>query len=106
MPSKASTALTDFITGIHDDKLKDIGESQHTIVKDTDFRLDMQGMTTAQPNKKPPVPSKYNLQVQINRQTKISTLKKHQPATVATYLADKKDDPATIRAGLLKGRNI
>ena len=63
-------------------------------------------MTTAQPNKKPPVPSKYNLQVQINKQTKISTLKKHQPATVATYLADKSDTPATIRAGLLKGRNI
>ena len=47
MPSKASTALTDFITGIHDDKLKDIGESQHTIVKDRDFRLDMQGVSTA-----------------------------------------------------------
>ena len=47
MPNKASTALVDFITGISDDKLKDIGESQHTIVKDTDFRLDMQGVSTA-----------------------------------------------------------
>ena len=47
MPSKASTALTDFITGIRDDKLKDIGESQHTIVKDRDFRLDMQGVSAA-----------------------------------------------------------
>ena len=47
MPNKASTALVDFITGISDDKLKDIGESQHTIVKDPDFRLDMQGVSTA-----------------------------------------------------------
>ena len=44
---KASKALTAFIKGIPDDKLKDIGESQHTIVKDRDFRLDMQGVSAA-----------------------------------------------------------
>ena len=44
---KASKALTAFIKGIHDDKLKDIGESQHTIYQDTDFRLDMQGVSTS-----------------------------------------------------------
>lgn len=63
-------------------------------------------MTTAQPKKKPPVPSKYNLQVQINKQTKIPTLKKHQPATVSTYLADKTDTPAMIKAALLKNKTI
>lgn len=63
-------------------------------------------MTTAQPNKKPPVPSKHNLQVQINKQTTISTLKKYQPATVSTYLANTTDDPATIREGLIAGMTI
>lgn len=63
-------------------------------------------MTTPQPTKKPPVPSKYNLQVQINRQTTISTLKKHQPATVSTYLADKSATPAVIRQGLLDAMAI
>ena len=44
---KASKALTAFIKGIPDDKLKDIGESQHTIYQDTDFRLDMQGVSAS-----------------------------------------------------------
>ena len=60
-------------------------------------------MTTAQPHKKPPVPSRHNLQVQINKQTTISTLKKLQPATVSIYIANKTDSPAIIRQGLLDG---
>ncbi len=60
-------------------------------------------MTTAQPTKKPPVPSKYNLQVQINKQTTISTLKKHQPATVSIFVANITDSAATIQKGLLDG---
>ena len=60
-------------------------------------------MTTAQPHKKPPVPSRHNLQVQINKQTTISTLKKLQPATVSIYIANETDSPAIIRQGLLDG---
>ncbi|KAI1788568.1 hypothetical protein LXA43DRAFT_633266 [Ganoderma leucocontextum] len=120
---KATKALLAFINGIPDDKLKDIGESQHTIYQDSDFRLDMQGVSTPSELSSQSVvewcgshclflqmtsgePKRYNLQVQINKQTTISTLKKHQPATVAIYLANKTDSPATIRQGLLSGMKI
>ncbi len=42
---KASKALVAFINGIPDAKLTGISQSPHTIHQDTDFRLDMQGVS-------------------------------------------------------------
>lgn len=43
---KASKALQAFINGIPDAKLTGISQSPGTIYHDTDFRLDMQGVST------------------------------------------------------------
>ncbi|MCJ1468751.1 hypothetical protein MMC07_007381 [Pseudocyphellaria aurata] len=49
-----------------------------TIYNDDNFRLDMQGMTTSS--------KEFNLQVQVNKQTKIPTLKHARGATVRKVL--------------------
>ncbi|KAI0346108.1 hypothetical protein BDW22DRAFT_1425635 [Trametopsis cervina] len=95
---KADKALVAFINAIPDDKLTAIPTNTGTLYRDTDFRLDMQGMTTGNPQR-------HNLQVQINKQTTISTLKKHAPATVSTYLSAPGATAATVREGLLQGRS-
>jgi hypothetical protein len=51
-------------------------------------------------------PQQYNLQVQVNNQTSISTLKKVAPKTVAKYLASSGDTAATVRQGLIDGMLI
>lgn len=51
-------------------------------------------------------PPKHNLQVQINNQTSISTLKKLAPKTVAKYLSNSGDAAATVRKGLQDGMLI
>lgn len=110
---KATKALKAFIEGIPDTSLARLSMSAGTIYSDTDFRLDMQGvripipfdqiyllltcvqMTTAQ---------EHNLQVQVNKGTSISTLKKVAPATVAGPVLVPSGSPwsaADIRAQLL-----
>ncbi|KAI0315671.1 hypothetical protein OF83DRAFT_1265903, partial [Amylostereum chailletii] len=64
---RASKALEAFINSIPDAKLTGLSTGAATLYKDTDFRLDMQGMTSDKPQK-------FNLQVQINNGTSISTL--------------------------------
>ncbi|KAF8448151.1 hypothetical protein BGX38DRAFT_1093445 [Terfezia claveryi] len=95
---KASKALREFINGIPDNKINPPPGAAGTIVSDENFRLDMQGLTSGKPQK-------FNLQVQINSQTSISTIKKLAPKTVATYLTptDNPGTPAQIRAGLING---
>lgn len=44
MPSKAKKSLIAFLEDIPDGKLHDIPENQHTIAKDTNWRLDMQNV--------------------------------------------------------------
>ncbi|EME38205.1 hypothetical protein DOTSEDRAFT_114070, partial [Dothistroma septosporum NZE10] len=61
---KAKKSLEAFINGIPDSKLTGLPTTIQTLYKDTDFRLDMQG-------------------VQVNKGTGISTLKKTAPKTVA-----------------------
>lgn len=46
-------------------------------------------------------PGKHNLQVQVNNQIGISTLKRETGKTVATYIAAKGAKAATIREGLI-----
>ncbi|KAM0259449.1 hypothetical protein ACHAQJ_003344 [Trichoderma viride] len=92
---KASKSLKAFIDEIPDSSLTGLSTSPGTIYSDTDFRLDMQGMTTAQ---------EHNLQVQINKNTTISTLKKFAPKTVAGPVLVPSNSPssaADIRAQLL-----
>jgi hypothetical protein len=92
---KATKLLKAFINGIPDHVLIGISTNPGKIWADTDFRLDMQGMTSAQ---------QHNLQVQINNGTTISTLKKFAPQTVAGPVLAPSDDsmtPAEIRAQLL-----
>ncbi|PUU82922.1 hypothetical protein B9Z19DRAFT_966241 [Tuber borchii] len=87
----AKKSLQNFINdGIPASKLTGFPESAGTIYSDQNFRLDMQGKTTD---------GKYNLQIQINRGTKLTTLKKAAPATVAgPVLATGTESAETIRA--------
>ncbi|KAI0490146.1 hypothetical protein F4859DRAFT_523957 [Xylaria cf. heliscus] len=72
----ADDSLRDFINGIPDSKLQYFSPSDTTIYSNTNFRLDMQGITSGSPRC-------YNLQIQVNYATKITTLKKAAPQTVA-----------------------
>lgn len=49
-------------------------------------------------------PQKYEIQVQINKETAVSTLKKVAPSTVSTALVPDDDSmtPAQVREELLK----
>ncbi|KAF5963800.1 hypothetical protein FBULB1_13168 [Fusarium bulbicola] len=92
---KASKELKGFINEIPDSSLNALPSNPGTIRKTTDFRLDMQGMTTD---------GKHNLQVQVNNGTTISTLKKVAPKTVAgpaLVPSDGSWTAADIRAELL-----
>ncbi|ETS84909.1 hypothetical protein PFICI_02934 [Pestalotiopsis fici W106-1] len=92
---KANKSLKEFINNIPDSVLEALPTAPGKMYSDTNFRLDMQGMTTA---------GEHNLQVQVNNQTTISTLKKHAPKTVAGPVLVPKGnttDAATIRASLL-----
>jgi len=53
-------------------------------------------------------PKEHNLQVQINKETTITSLKKSAPQTVATLLVSKDDPPsaATIRDNLIANITI
>lgn len=95
---KASDALTDFIDDIPAGRLTGLPTNPGTIYSTDDFRLDMQGvssipgsenlrqeancclqLTTATKNQ----PQAHNLQIQVNKQTKVKQLQKLAPATVA-----------------------
>lgn len=88
---KARKAFEEFVAGIPDDKLSGLSNQSQTIYKDEIFRLDMQGMTS--------FPHSFNLQVQINRQTKVTSLKKAAPSTVSIVLVP---DPQTMMVQNLK----
>ncbi|KAK8076917.1 hypothetical protein PG996_003087 [Apiospora saccharicola] len=93
---KNTKRVKEFIESIPDSKLAGFSKNTGLIYKDNDFRLDMQGMTTGNPQK-------HNLQVQINKETTVTSLKKAAPATVA--MAHVPDDesmtPQQIRDALI-----
>ncbi|KAJ5225133.1 hypothetical protein N7468_006358 [Penicillium chermesinum] len=98
---KASKALKAFIVGIPDGKLSGFTSGEHTLYSDADFRLDNQGLTTGDPQY-------YNLHVQINNQTTISTLQREKGATIANTLVptDGSWTPEQIRVALLANMKI
>ncbi|KAK0749881.1 hypothetical protein B0T18DRAFT_427932 [Schizothecium vesticola] len=88
---KAAKALKAFIMDIPDSTLAALPTLGGTIHSDDNFRLDMQGMTTA---------GEHNLQVSIST----STLKMVSPATVAGPVLVPNENPwcaAEIREMLL-----
>ncbi|KAK9319194.1 hypothetical protein V1517DRAFT_341959 [Lipomyces orientalis] len=106
---RASDALIDFIEGVPDGKLRGFSDPNpaYTVYQTLDFRLDVQNMT-------PGDPPMYNIQVQINRETSISTLKrmnqksKKSGTTVARALvpADGSWDAISVRQALINGRMV
>ncbi|KAF7297617.1 hypothetical protein MKEN_01384700 [Mycena kentingensis (nom. inval.)] len=105
MPSKARKALNAFLDDIPAEKLTGLPMNAGTIHKDDDFRLDMQGMTTEKKDKEGNItePAKHNIQIQVNNETSISTLKKSKGSTVAGPSLVPRDDPwdaETLRADL------
>jgi soluble lytic murein transglycosylase-like protein len=80
---QAKDALTEFIDSIPAAKLTGIPTTATSAVyKTKHFRMDMQGPTTAKKGQG----KRYNLQIQVNRETAITTLKKLAPKTVAKSL--------------------
>lgn len=76
---EAKDALTDFINAIPASKLTDIPKTTTTgVFKTKHFRMDIQGPTTSKKGQG----KRYNLQIQVNRETAITTLKKLAPKTV------------------------
>ncbi|KAI9668024.1 MAG: hypothetical protein M1821_000844 [Bathelium mastoideum] len=104
MPSKGAKALIAFITDIPDSKLTGWTEGEHTIYKDTDFRLDNQGKTSDKKH--------YNVHVQVNNEVTISTLKKSKGQTVSNVLVPISDegalewDAAKIKTELKEAKRI
>ncbi|KAM6503280.1 hypothetical protein JOM56_000223 [Amanita muscaria] len=71
---KAKKALIAFIDAIPESKLTGFPSSAGTIWNTTEFRLDMQGMTTKK---------EFNLQIQANKDASITSVKRIAPSTVA-----------------------
>ncbi|KAI4595646.1 hypothetical protein KJ359_006635 [Pestalotiopsis sp. 9143b] len=106
---KATDAIKAFIQDIPDEKLVGFSDPNptYTVYNDKDFRLDVQNMVAG----KPP---QFNIQVQINAGTSISTLKKmskkskNRGTTVAKALipSDGSFTAADVRNALLEGLMI
>ncbi|KAF9651928.1 hypothetical protein BDM02DRAFT_444822 [Thelephora ganbajun] len=71
---KATKALKEFIASIPESKLTGFPTRSGEIWSTTEFRLDMQGMTSNR---------EFNLQIQANRQAKITSVRGLAPQTVA-----------------------
>jgi len=71
---KATKALKEFIADIPASKLTGFPTSAGEIWSTTEFRLDMQGMTSKR---------EFNLQIQANRQAKTTSVRGLAPQTVA-----------------------
>jgi hypothetical protein len=67
-----------WIDDIPDSKLEG-GIGSGSIYKDANFRLDMQGLTTAKDGE----PQKLNIQMQANKHAPVSSIRKLAPGTVA-----------------------
>jgi len=97
---KATKALKEFIENIPDSKLTGFSTAAGTIYKTTEFRLDMQGITTKK---------EFNLQIQANKEAHITSVKGLAPKTVAgPVLIGEKETvtAATVRTRLLNAMLI
>ena len=96
MPSEARKAYDDFIDSLPPWKLDELPDTPRTLHHDDNFRLDFQGLTTDPPQQ-------YNLQIQIQKGTKIKTLSKAKRSkksntkpTVTCVLVPKEDRPTSL----------
>ncbi|KAJ4129734.1 hypothetical protein NW754_004018 [Fusarium falciforme] len=98
---KGGKALKNFIESIPDDKINGFTDGEHALYSNTHYRLDNRGLASGDPKI-------HNLQVRVNRETTISTLKREAGKTVATALVPKAGDwtPDMIRDELLSNRKI
>ncbi|CUS06866.1 unnamed protein product [Tuber aestivum] len=107
---KASKALQAFIDNIPDSKLTGFPEGAGTIYTDQDFRLDMQGASCEERmlmTKQKTTSGGYNLQIQVNRGTKVTTLKPLAPQTVAgPVIATGTETASVIRANFVATMKI
>jgi len=71
---KATKAVKEFIENIPAAKLTGFPTASGQIWKDKNFRLDMQGMTSDR---------KFNLQIQANKDAKLTSVRDISPQTVA-----------------------
>ncbi|KAM5370598.1 hypothetical protein ACJZ2D_008424 [Fusarium nematophilum] len=86
--------LMDFINDIPDSKLQGFPNSQTTLFRDRDFRLDMQGITSG---------GEWNLQIQVNYSATSTSLRRFAPNTIAGPVLVPMTNPMTpdeIRAEL------
>ncbi|KAH7305447.1 hypothetical protein B0I35DRAFT_443806 [Stachybotrys elegans] len=81
--------LRDFIDEIPDSKLQGLPNSQTTLYRDQNFRLDMQGMTSS---------GQWNLQIQVNNRPKASSLREYAPDTVSGPVLVSPDSPMDAEA--------
>ncbi|MCJ1264617.1 hypothetical protein MMC22_004491 [Lobaria immixta] len=97
---RSNKSLELFIQEIPDSELTGFSANGGTIYHDNNFRLDMQGMTTGS--------EYFNIQIQVNRQTTISLLKKMSPVTVSLVLVpvDANWTAAELRAKLMAARKF
>ncbi|KAK3332335.1 hypothetical protein B0T19DRAFT_100867 [Cercophora scortea] len=104
---KAANSIVSFIDSIPDEKLVGFSKPNpsYNVWKDADFRLDVQNMTSDKPQM-------FNLQIQVNSGTGITTLKKlakkskFNGTTVSKALVpvDGSWDAAAVRRALHAGR--
>lgn len=101
---KANKAFKEFLESIPLSKLTGLPDTPSTIHSDDNYRLDMQGVLTtiAKSNLQQLIeevqitskkPKKHNLQIQVNYQTTVSSLKRAAPVTVSTVLVLKHYPP-------------
>ncbi|RSL47613.1 hypothetical protein CEP54_013304 [Fusarium duplospermum] len=74
MPKSAKKLLAEFIDDIPDDKLLEFSDTPSQIYSQQNFRLDMQGKTTA---------GGWNLQIQVNSGAETRALRTLAPQTIA-----------------------
>ncbi|KAI8652736.1 hypothetical protein NCS57_01338600 [Fusarium keratoplasticum] len=74
MPKSVKKLLAEFIEDIPDGKLLEFSDTPGPIYKEQNFRLDLQGKTTA---------GGWNLQIQVNREAETKRLRALAPKTIS-----------------------
>ncbi|KAK8034619.1 hypothetical protein PG993_009614 [Apiospora rasikravindrae] len=89
--------VTKFIDDIPDEKLQGFRTSPGLIWRDVNFRLNMQGLTTA---------GEHNLQIQVNNATSVTTLKPLAPNTIAgpVFVAQSSVSTSAIKGSTAKSK--
>ncbi|KAH7041427.1 uncharacterized protein B0I36DRAFT_312828 [Microdochium trichocladiopsis] len=98
----AKNVLLEFIESIPTHKMEGLPFTQTTLYSTSNYRLDMQGMTSGDPQF-------HNLQIQANKQSTITSIRKLAPKTVAGEVLVPTDGSWTgedVRQALLNTKKI